>query len=733
MTSLIRRGGGTVVLLFGLLLLCGCGALGPTLPGPGGAVGRTLQGVVVENVFIVPAGQRFLCIGDVTVRCDRAEIHGELVGQCPQGPGQAGGDIAIESQGDILVTGTIAACDGVDGDADADGGGGGAVRLASVDGAITIGADQAAGGSEKPFTHIGSGVGGNGGDGHSGGAGGTGGDILLQCPNGTLTIHPASGMFDIGNGGHGGTGVVGGEDLLTMGPPEQLTNGGGDSGGLGADYQAIAGVAIHDVATSAAGQGPQKYGVLDEGVGSGGIGGDAGGYYYGVDPATGNAAWPSTPSTSGRYSGVSARPEFEVRGDDGGSGTARGGDAAPVIVDMSRAATPDNTPGPTLWVWGGSGGSAGYTGVAAVAGFFTSWHQYGGAGGDATCIGYRGGDGSDCSRGALGGEALVRGGWGGSAAAFRPQDKDRHPGPGGKAVARGGPGGQGGACCSPPPRRGGSGGPGGGADAVGGPGGDFSRGPGGDAEAFGGDGGRGGDGVPAGHGGLASSRRSGTVEARGGKGDPPGSVLGEHAGKKGAEGEECPGLRGTINGRLTEADGTPIGNFQVTLTNLGDGTTVETFTDAQGRYAILEVPPGDYEIVPDAAGSQAYWEPAKRTVAKVAFQDLVDQDFVRRAQVQEGYTVTVPVLCEEGQPKDGVVILLWGGGLTDTLQAITGAGGVEGLADFNFIPPGLYKAKVDSVQSPPPPTYEWTPYETEVHVLNGDVMTVVFQPVPKQK
>lgn len=64
---------------------------------------------------------------------------------------------------------------------------------------------------------------------------------------------------------------------------------------------------------------------------------------------------------------------------------------------------------------------------------------------------------------------------------------------------------------------------------------------------------------------------------------------------------------GTVFGKVTDADGLPVGNIKVTLTNpdlfFGANvtclrrTTYETITDANGQYRLLDIPPGNFTLL----------------------------------------------------------------------------------------------------------------------------------------
>ncbi len=62
---------------------------------------------------------------------------------------------------------------------------------------------------------------------------------------------------------------------------------------------------------------------------------------------------------------------------------------------------------------------------------------------------------------------------------------------------------------------------------------------------------------------------------------------------------------GTILGTVTDSSGAVIPNAMVQVTNTGTRATQTTTTDAQGRYRVPDLSPGDYEVQTQAAGFQS--------------------------------------------------------------------------------------------------------------------------------
>lgn len=486
-----------------------------------------LTGVVTVDTFTVPAGDTTQWQGDVTVRCDTATIAGELEAAAATEAGADGGSITIEATGDVSVTGSISAgagragADKATGD---NGGDGGSISIASSGGDITIGA--AAGGvaaAKAGPAALSSGDGGNGGSGKLGGNGGTGGHITLAAADGTLTINQGPGLLHIGNGGNGGNGSVSAAEAATFTLPERLPGAGGDSGYIAVAYTTLEGA---DLDEADWGEGPTTVAVLDEGVASGGKGGDAGSFRLGGDVEA--DARPAV-SSAGAVA-VDTRRATRVEGARGGNGAATGGDGQSVSVSLAHEVYVGGTNGNSISVVGGNGGDGGNSDDASLpAGLIRAviaQDNHGGNGGDAF---------ARAANGAEGGDAIATGGQGG--AAFPWMGESAYPGKGGRAYAYGGLGGDGGSGELPGSgvKAGGGGGTGGDAIATGGsscPLRETWVQPGGDALAVAGNGGDGGDGTPGGPGGVG-----GRAAADGGFGSPDGKVLRVQSGANGAAGK----------------------------------------------------------------------------------------------------------------------------------------------------------------------------------------------------
>ena len=716
------------------LLLPGCGHHSPMLPGPGGGeFTSTLTGVVTVDDFVVGADERVRCVGDVTVQCKSAAVRGEMLSAPPQGTGQDGASIAIRSEGNIEVTGGIVAGSGTGGAAEADGGSGGGIQLASEKGDIALGADAAAAGGAPPGApprlHTGDGA--DGGDGKVGGAGGAGGDLTLECPDGTLTINQTPGLIHLGNGGHGGRASIQGEELLTATVPEQMPNAGGDSGGLIPFCKNLVGVELEQ---SGGGVGfPELIGALDDGVGSGGHGGNAGSLDFGRDPDTGLPTWPATVPPR-RESPAELWPA-PTRGADGGEGACTGGHGESIIWDASGMQTPEGAPGAAANVRGGDGGSCGHTWGGVIGhitvGLFVDREVQSGNGGDVEVWGAPGGNGGECMRGGAGAKVRAEGGDAGIIYYARTKVKYMDFGRAGLAWAHGGKGGDAGHCCDPP-AAGKTGGDGGLARAIGGVGPIYYDGEGhqvgmgGHVWAYGGHGGNGGDGQPPGTGGD------------GGKADPVpgfgaiwGLVKARASGKPGRGGYLCP-VRppdgDEIVGTVIDELGNAIADLSIVIlpdeSDASDGTRGQApsaTTNANGIYTFADVAPGKYLILPPLPQRPDFWDPFEQKVTKMAGVGVAGQDFVLRTGGQ--YTVRVPVKDQAGSAMAGVRVRL-----LDTIAAAFyhNTGG-DGVAVFDGVWSGRVEVTVDQA---PPAGLRWDPPLHLVDVGQGDVTTPEFRLVP---
>src|SRR6185437_1653092 len=98
---------------------------------------------------------------------------------------------------------------------------------------------------------------------------------------------------------------------------------------------------------------------------------------------------------------------------------------------------------------------------------------------------------------------------------------------------------------------------------------------------------------------------------------------------------------GTLGGTVTDPSGAVIPNAKVTATNAGTGLTRTVTTSSQGNYAIVDLPPGNYNVTVDANGFNAY----KQTVAvTVGGRATVDAKMV----VGGGASTVVEVTAEAG-------------------------------------------------------------------------------------
>lgn len=704
---------------------------------------RTVSGTVVETDFVVGANDRVECDGDVVIQCDTATIAGELYAPNAAGSGETGASIRIEAQGDIVVTGEVSAGDGGIGEEDGDGGDGGSVELVSANGNITIGSEASGSAvrtAQDVVNTVAAGNAGDGGDGLLGGAGGTGGSLCLEARNGTVNIFQARGLLAVGNGGDGGDGVVGGEALATFAIPSELENHGGDGGGLVVHCADVAGITASATGTTHEGT-PVVAAVLDEGVASGGEGGDAGEFWFGVDPNTGESTWPETVRTSGA---VRVQEAITAIGSHGGNGTIRGGDGGEFEV-MGALFSMTIGDGKDVHLTGGDGGMAGMVthgsrGVE-VLDVVTQLRFYGGCGGSVYAWGYHGSSAVlQCSAGGRGGDVTAIAGSGGDIAEVAiptAEEPQYYPGDGGEASARGGRGGASAPCCSPPgPGR--AGGRGGNAVARGGDGGSvvwgtgahLERGAGGDAGATGGDGGTGGQGVPPGPGG-----NGGTADVDPGTGYPMGMPAGEVPGRDGDPGGECPGPDepgpGEVKGRLFDPQGNPVAGWGVKNNWLGVAgqslagevktqfTGTPTVSDGTGRYVYSNVPVGMWQVYPAPAPAGLYWVPSFRFYTKQQYVGVGGQDFQQAAAQQ--VDVTIPVRDQNGSPVEGATVDMW---LQTGLRYSAWTCSL-GLAQFTGVWSGYYRAQV---QVPaPPPGYEWHPGVMDLDVGTDDIQVPPFQ------
>lgn len=504
---------------------------------------RQISGVVVEDDFAIADGEVVEAVGDTTIQCNTATISGSIFSRA-SGPGGAkGAGITIEATGNVGISGSIETAPGQRGDsATPTGGDGGYLAVSSSDGSISIGAPQGTAGSAqagRPSLRTGDGA-----DGTDDGAGGNGGRIRLSAANGTVSVEQSAGLFVLGDGGDGGLTVIGGTDLPGYVPPAQLPNSGGDGGSMELDAGQLVGVDLIDRGQLPDGA-PACEATFGDGVVVGGAGGDAGGFYYGVDPQTGSSTWP----TSAGARQVQPAQATVIIGAAGGDGIRRAGHGQSIsIIDGNTGQAGGD--GRDLEVRGGDGGHCGgWTTDGEFVYIRGSGSYVAGNGGDAQVQAAGGKAGASNGSGGAGGGAVASGGTGGNTYLIALDGAAAYPGRGGNAEAIGGAGGNGGATCTPP-GPGGGGGRGGDARATGSDGGTAvggggSRAMGGGAQATSGDGGNGGDGAPAGGGGQA-----GTVTATAGAGNPNGQVS-EQNGTPGSPGSICGNISQKLYSTIT--------------------------------------------------------------------------------------------------------------------------------------------------------------------------------------
>lgn len=515
-------------------LVAAAGAAGTDSPGWGGDGGPGGAIVVVAEGDIVIGSRAAFAAGDGGAGGTPAGGV-SVVG----GAGGRGGSLTLRAGGHLTIDGGVSLSSGSGGAggganapsdtgvrAYAHAGSGGAAGYVTIDGVhgLNFGSEPGSTDSgENPVLSgeviVAFGLGGPG-----GAASATGASGASSCPRGR------DGDAATARGGHGGNGAAGWSPVRlgcqvgvttrggNGGPGGAATAIGGDGGNAGSGSAPCTSAATGGdggAATAVGGSGAPSgardlnacsglfvadgVAVLSGGPGGatlavGGAGGDA--------VAVGPACSESAKSEGGPGGAAYAHGGSGMRGGDaaafpghGGNADARGGDCQPLC----------GRPGGNAWAIGGSGGAGNahpgeatgdaHTGVAVAA--RDTGQDYGmGRGGNASA---QGGAGGDCTshecpagRGGKGGTASAIGGAGG----MLIDAAGRRVAPAGDALAGGGAGGQGAACCdSPAP--GGDGAAGGNADA--------SVQPGGVATARGGSGGAGGDGIGPGAGGSGGA------------------------------------------------------------------------------------------------------------------------------------------------------------------------------------------------------------------------------------
>ncbi len=225
-----------------------------------------------------------------------------------------------------------------------------------------------------------------------------------------------------------------------------------------------------------------------------------------------------------------------------------------------------------------------------------------------------------------------------------------------------------------------------------------------------------------------------------GRGDAP--VAKEQAAKLWVrpieEGETCipptDAAPDEVTGKLTTAAGEPIAGHSVVIythdpdaeaADSSVGTrwvSLDTKSNAAGRYTFSSVPVGEYRIVPALAPAGSYWDPSGRDIIKKSGRGIDGQDFVRR---QAGkVALTVPVIGADGKPMADVTVKLdHSSGLI--YRAWTCA---LGMAVFTDISPGHC---VLTVEVPAAPSgFQWVPPLMEFDLGAQDLTTDPFQLLP---
>src|SRR5262245_2361984 len=94
---------------------------------------------------------------------------------------------------------------------------------------------------------------------------------------------------------------------------------------------------------------------------------------------------------------------------------------------------------------------------------------------------------------------------------------------------------------------------------------------------------------------------------------------------------------GTIRGAVSDESGAVTPGATITLTNVSTGTSRTRITDAEGRYAFLNLPPAPYELTVELAG----FTTAARRGLELAVSQRVDLDFtLTPAGIAAAVTVT---------------------------------------------------------------------------------------------
>src|SRR5262245_40939777 len=101
---------------------------------------------------------------------------------------------------------------------------------------------------------------------------------------------------------------------------------------------------------------------------------------------------------------------------------------------------------------------------------------------------------------------------------------------------------------------------------------------------------------------------------------------------------------GSIEGVVTDASGAVVNSARIEVKNVGTGVARSTETDSTGRYALLSLPIGDYEVRAEASG----FRPTVRSGITLVIGRTALVDFqLEVGQVTEAITVSdAPPLIE---------------------------------------------------------------------------------------
>lgn len=407
-----------------------------------------LSGLIETESFLLPAGELALVTGDLTIRTTgTVRIDGDLVAA-----DRGNQNIFIDAGGDIDIGGTIGAGNSPLLDTSRPGARvpRGIVIVRSA-GSIVV---QSAG--NVRLGTLGRLVAGDGTN------GGNGGDVVVNAPNGVITIPNGSNVMHVGNGGDG--------NAIVMDPgDEDLDNAGGDSGLLLLNAASVSGIAVQAVTLTEpfSPSGTKLVFAVRTEVSttgsttllSGGRGGSAGSFNFG------SAQTAAVPGSGFVPSGGVTLDPIVRRGAPGGNGFLFGGSGADVSLTAPGGAAPGADGQSATAIGGNGGGCLGtYSVVFCVPGPGGTAEALGGDGADGAEPGGNGGNGgnavamggnSSSDRDNLqqstifgrGGDAVALGGFGGFGAddcparGALPRGANRVGGDGGNGAAAGALGG----------------------------------------------------------------------------------------------------------------------------------------------------------------------------------------------------------------------------------------------------------------------------------------------------